>query len=292
MSQCPNIVLICLNEWRHDAAGFAGDPNARTPNLNAIAGNGLHLSDYRVPTLDAQRNREALLPAFHDARDAGYDTMAVGPWGDCKALALTANVDPAPIPVFSPLDSAGFGAGRFDGPEDAHPSAINTMQALRMLRSATEPFFLGLAFESPGALLTPPTPWDTSLDPELLTLPERFRLPARAATEKYAVDFSQMTEPRFRKALARYYGMLEFLDQQAGKLLGTLSSRSFGATVLCVTGALGHYLGEDGRTLPEAQPSPDGPLRRTPLLLAGAAPVKDICSTSDLVELFARVIRY
>jgi arylsulfatase A-like enzyme len=36
----PNIVLITLDQWRHDAAGFAGRPELRTPHLDSLAARG------------------------------------------------------------------------------------------------------------------------------------------------------------------------------------------------------------------------------------------------------------
>jgi arylsulfatase A-like enzyme len=36
----PHIVLITLDQWRYDAAGFAGSPYVRTPHLDALAARG------------------------------------------------------------------------------------------------------------------------------------------------------------------------------------------------------------------------------------------------------------
>jgi arylsulfatase A-like enzyme len=33
----PNIVFIFADQWRAQATGYAGDPNAHTPNLDKLA---------------------------------------------------------------------------------------------------------------------------------------------------------------------------------------------------------------------------------------------------------------
>ncbi len=98
----PNIVFIIADQWRAQAFGHAGDPNARTPNLDALAAtsaNFVHAvstvpvcSPTRASLLTGQR---ALthgvfmndVPLAPDAvtiakvlRDAGYDTGAIGKW--------------------------------------------------------------------------------------------------------------------------------------------------------------------------------------------------------------------
>ena len=33
----PNVVFILVDQWRAQATGYAGDPNAKTPNLDRLA---------------------------------------------------------------------------------------------------------------------------------------------------------------------------------------------------------------------------------------------------------------
>jgi arylsulfatase A-like enzyme len=100
--QPPNILFILPDQWRAQAFGFAGDPNAKTPNLdqlqkqsvwfiNAVAGvpvccptraslmtgqrattHGVFLNDARLST-----NATTIAEVF---RAAGYDTGYIGKW--------------------------------------------------------------------------------------------------------------------------------------------------------------------------------------------------------------------
>lgn len=98
----PNIVFVFADEWRQQATGYAGDPNCRTPNLDALAGESVNVSravaglpvccPYRASLLTGQYplthgvfiNDVELDPASHTlAREfsaAGYRTAYVGKW--------------------------------------------------------------------------------------------------------------------------------------------------------------------------------------------------------------------
>lgn len=45
MSSKPNILLLFSDQHRHDALGVAGNDTIRTPNLDALAGDGVHFTD-------------------------------------------------------------------------------------------------------------------------------------------------------------------------------------------------------------------------------------------------------
>jgi len=45
----PNILWIVATQWRAQACGYAGDPNARTPCLDALAAGGTHFSQAVTP---------------------------------------------------------------------------------------------------------------------------------------------------------------------------------------------------------------------------------------------------
>ena len=43
-----NVVLLICDQMRGDALGFLGSPNARTPNLDRLAANGVSFDNYFV----------------------------------------------------------------------------------------------------------------------------------------------------------------------------------------------------------------------------------------------------
>ncbi len=41
----PNIVFVLTDQWRAQATGYAGDPNVKTPNLDALAAKSINFEN-------------------------------------------------------------------------------------------------------------------------------------------------------------------------------------------------------------------------------------------------------
>ena len=82
----PNIVWILTDEWRHDAAGYAGNPVVSTPNLDALAARGTAFRNAYCESPVCQPSRASLLtcrfPSQHGKRQNGIaqTTPKIGPW--------------------------------------------------------------------------------------------------------------------------------------------------------------------------------------------------------------------
>lgn len=98
----PNVVFVFADQWRAQAAGYAGDPNVKTPNLDVLATESIqfHLAVAGCPVCCAWRasfitGRYPLthgvflndLCLSHDIasiadafNEAGYDTAYIGKW--------------------------------------------------------------------------------------------------------------------------------------------------------------------------------------------------------------------
>ena len=98
----PNVVFVFADQWRAQAAGYAGDPNVKTPNLDALANESVNFvnavagcpvcSPYRASLMtgqfplthgifvnDVYLSEEAV--SLADAFSvAGYDTAYIGKW--------------------------------------------------------------------------------------------------------------------------------------------------------------------------------------------------------------------
>ena len=71
----PNIVWILTDEWRHDAAGYAGNAVVSTPNLDALAARGTAFRNAHCESPVCQPSRASLLtcrfPSQHEKRQNG-----------------------------------------------------------------------------------------------------------------------------------------------------------------------------------------------------------------------------
>lgn len=98
----PNVIFVFADQWRQQATGYAGDPNVKTPNLDALEKESINFtnavsgcpvcSPYRASLMSGQRplthgvflNDVYLQPRFTSIAQAfagaGYDTAYIGKW--------------------------------------------------------------------------------------------------------------------------------------------------------------------------------------------------------------------
>lgn len=50
MTDQPNIVLICVDQWRADCLGYTGHPTIETPHLDRLAQDGINFSQAYAAT--------------------------------------------------------------------------------------------------------------------------------------------------------------------------------------------------------------------------------------------------
>jgi arylsulfatase A-like enzyme len=281
----PNILFILPDQWRAQAFGFAGDPNAKTPNLdrlqresvwfiNAVAGipvccptrasimtgqrpltHGVFLNDVPLST-NATTLAEAL-------RTAGYATGYIGKW----------HLDGPKRSVFIPPERhRGFDYWKVlecthdytnsfyysDTPKllkwDGYDAIAQTRDAQQFLRAhanANKPFFLFLAWGPPHA------PYNTA--------PAQYRAMFQPDTLKLRPNVPSQFEKQARNDLAGYYAHCAALDDCVGQLLSTLSETGLDRnTIVLFTSDHGDMVGSHG--LWEKQKPFDESVR-VPLLL-------------------------
>src|ERR1051326_3656893 len=98
----PNILWIVTTQWRAQAAGYAGDPNARTPHVDALAARSVNYAQAVTPHPMRPFARAAMFTGVpspqngvrdyfdplpetartiaHEFRDRGYSTAFFGKW--------------------------------------------------------------------------------------------------------------------------------------------------------------------------------------------------------------------
>lgn len=269
MSPRPNVVFVFADQWRAQAFGYAGDPNVRTPHIDALAASSVNFHQaisgipvccpYRACLLTGQRplthgvflNDVCLRPkgvtlgeAF---ASAGYQTGYIGKWH------LDGHGRSQPIP---PERRLGFDYWKVlecshdynrsayyedDFPDKRHwegyDAFAQTRDAREFIRGRAKdgPFFLMLSWGPPHS------PYDTA-PPEFQALYDADKIRLRPNVPESMAD-------QARQWLKGYYAHCAALDQSVGDLLETLDQCGIAdETIFVFTSDHGDMLGSQGET--------------------------------------------
>jgi arylsulfatase A-like enzyme len=260
----PNIILITVDGMRWNGLGALGNPDIRTPNLDALASLGLSFTHAAACRVQAQANRATSLSgAFGTSavsmlghlRQAGYQTGAVGAvestGKDFDQLVQTGGDESND--AYLQWCSAELAALQAH-PERESPSLDVTTwignQAVRFCQSADEPFFLWAGFTTQTDT---PSAWRNMYASSALQLPD---------------GAPTAGEDQLRKRLAAHYGAVSHMDRQIGRMLATLTARGRTNNVFIFTATQGAYLGHHGLYENEQGPLYDS-IVRVPLIIGG-----------------------
>lgn len=321
----PNILLILVDDLVSAALGFEGGADARTPNLDRLAREGVRFTRAYVPLPQCTPSRAALLLGLYPhetgaltnhsswrrehttlaqaLRAVGYRCGIVGKWHlgepDEPGAGFEDSwcvIDTKKLSYFDPVL---WVEGRPE-PRQGYVPTVLTDEALRFIdRQADAPFFLWLAYTSPHEPLTPPP------DPALARRPQDVVLPAsldddlstkplaQRQSEAHA-QFRARTPHELRYLFGLYQSMVDALDREIGRLLAHLDQRGLARDTLVV------FLSDNGTLRGEHQMLNKGPafyeeLVRTPFVLRwpGELPaggtVAGLVSSMDLFPTLARL---
>jgi len=265
----PNVVFVFADQWRAQATGYAGDPNVKTPVLDALAKRSVNFSraiascpvcsPYRASLITGQyplthgvfindvhlRNETTSIAEAFKA--GGYDTAYIGKWHLQGRGRL----------AFIPRDDRqGFDFWRVcecthdynksvyhaDGPErlvwPGYDAEAQTRCAQAYIRGEgrdkAKPFLLILSWGPPhNPYQTAPQRFREMYDPAKLELRPNVPPPAQAAA---------------RRDLAGYYAHCSALDACVGDLLKTIAEAGLADHTLFVfTSDHGDMLGSQGQ---------------------------------------------
>ncbi len=280
----PNLVFVFADQWRGQAFGYTGDPNAGTPNIDKLAGDSLNFTHaisgcpvctpYRGSLMTGQywlthgafMNDVYLRPGCTSIAEAfkaaGYDTAYIGKW----------HLDGHGRTSFTPPERRqGFDFWKAvecthaynnsvyyaDDDEklawDGYDAFAQTREAQRYIREHKDgkPFALVLSWGPPHA------PYHTA--------PEKYRAMHRPEKVQLRPNVPEEDEQIARKQLAGYYAHGNALDACIGDLRRTLEDCGIADdTVFVFTADHGDMLHSHGR---QKKQQPQDESIRVPLLI-------------------------
>ena len=263
----PNVLIIIADQWRAQAFGFAGDPNVKTPHLDAFEHESIDCCHAISTVPVCSPTRATLLTGRHALthgvflndvplrpgsvtfakvlKQAGYDTGYVGKWhlnGDGRSAFIPRDRRPdfdywKVLECTHDYNNSHYYA---DTPEkllwtgyDAIAQTRDIQDYLRRRPAMDRPFLLMLSWGPPHPnYFTAPEKYRALYDPSKLTL--RGNVPAPAAAET-------------RRDLAGYYAHCTALDDCLGDLMATLRDTGLEKkTIVIFTSDHGDMLGSHG----------------------------------------------
>lgn len=240
----PNIVYVFADQWRAQATGYAGDVNARTPNIDRLAGQSVNFthavsgcpvcSPYRASLLTGQYwHKHGVflndVPLSADAvtiadvlRGAGYGTGYIGKWHlDGRGrLSFTPPERRHGFTFWRAVECTHeYNDSQYYGDEpvakhwEGYDAIAQTAEAQRYIRECSagrQPFALFLSWGPPH------NPYETA--------PKEYRDRIRAEDIVLRPNVPPENADAARKDLAGYYAHMMALDDCVGQLMGTLDT--------------------------------------------------------------------
>jgi uncharacterized sulfatase len=208
----PNVLMIMADDCTHSDLPLYGGANARTPNIDRLAAQGLVFERAYLSSAMCQPCRAELFAGQYPMRNgcawnhsASRPTTRsmphhLGSLGYRVGIAGKVHVEPVAVFPFEKV-------GGFDPNCVRNPTQPHNTQPIRqfMTRDASEPFCLVVA------LVEPHVPWvmgDASQYP-----PESLELPPNIADT-----------PRTREDFSRYLAEITYMDGQVGEILSVLDA--------------------------------------------------------------------
>lgn len=251
----PNVLFVICDQMRADALGMSGNPNARTPHLDALAREGVQFSRCTSANPVCVPSRKSmftgLYPQHHGSltndhdkylplegsmidyfRGKGYKTGYFGKNHTFRKEAI-AQVDVPDVRdrekfrAYDPQVTPWWHASAPWPEEKCHPH-LNTEGALRFLKGVKsgERFFVTVSYFDPHPPYFAPPRHIAKINPDSLQIPQTplpGALSPRLEEHSRAMGFEKMTDAGIRETMQHYHAAVDWgVDEQVGRLMAGL----------------------------------------------------------------------
>ncbi|QOV90609.1 sulfatase family protein [Humisphaera borealis] len=277
----PNILFILTDDQRWDAVGHSKAFGIQTPNIDALAAEGVRFRNMFVTTAICAASRATILTGLHERthrytfgtkpitaehaaasyprllKDAGYRTGHVGKFG----VAVADAGQKAMYDVFTPLGHP-YLKKQPDGTE-RHLTDIEAENAIKFIEGSdpAKPWCLSLCFNSPHAEDNNPRQYIWAKESDGLYEDLTFVPPATMAESFFESqpDFIKNSESRkrfkwrfdepakYQEMVRGYFRMIADVDRAIGRVRKAVADKGQADnTVIVFTADNGYFLGDRG----------------------------------------------
>jgi arylsulfatase A-like enzyme len=274
-----NVVLLISDQMRGDALGFLGSPNARTPNLDRLAANGVSFDNYFATNPVCMPSRKSIFSGWYPHQHGSLTNRHGKPMEVAGSMVdyfkrrgyrlgyigkNHAYADSALIPVLDTArirDREPFRAyNRYVPPEwhcDTYWPAEecyawrNTDEALKFIDGARDrnPFFLTVGYFDPHPPYMAPAEYTSRYHSDQMKIPPYVPpsdLSGRLEEYCRAMKFDKIKDADLTETMRYYYASIEgMVDHQVGRIMKALSDRQLlETTVVLFTADHGDFMGQ------------------------------------------------
>jgi len=275
----PNIIFIMCDQMRGDAFGAAGNSNARTPNLDKLAANGVMFRNNFVNNPVCLPSRISMFSGLYPSQTGVLNNKHKGewlkfdgslPWYFKQAGYRTGYIGKNHTYIDAELDNFDVTSIRgreacrayskyvppnwhsdiFWPEEDCNPGK-NTREAIEYINksSTDEPFFLHVSYFDPHPPYMAPSEYTSRYSSDDMEVPEYIdpaKLGDRLAQQQKALHYDRTSASDLKETMRYYHASVEWgVDHQIGEILKALDKKGIAEnTVLVFTSDHGDFMGE------------------------------------------------
>lgn len=281
MKKTYNLIILVPDQMRADYLGCYGKKEIRTPNIDALANEGVRFENaycaaplcgpsrcsFATSTYVSEHNHwnywSTISPDVPNivtsVKKQGYKTGMFGKnhlftysrldevWDDLNEICL-GNYDGHPKYTHS------FSSFTL---EKDHPYNITeqlTTEGIDFIeRNQESPFLLWINYQDPHPAYCCPAPYDSMYDPETISLTEsqtafdRNQQPVRNETFRIHSEMDQCTEDDLKRAVAHYMGQITYVDDNIGRIVKRVNELGIrDRTIILFFSDHGEFLGDYG----------------------------------------------
>ena len=323
-----NFIFFMPDELRAESVGCYGHPLVQTPNIDALAADGVRFDQCHVQHSVCTPSRCSMMTGWYPhvrghrtlwhmlrpdepnllryLKQKGYtvhwygknDLLSPGSFADSVDVAESrgkGKFGPNPFAEDDPRYYSFLSEPYADVLED-HGDYANVQAGIDFLRSKPQdPFILYLPLTFPHCPYSAPQPWHDQIDPRDLPTLRPADLPNRPDFHELirrTRHLDQIDEAVLRKIQAVYLGMTGFIDWLLGRLLDALDESGLAEeTAIFVFSDHGDYAGDYG--LVEKWPSAvEDVITRVPLVarVPGGARGHTVAEPVELFDVMATTL--
>ena len=266
----PNIVIFIADDlsW-HDVACFGGPTDAKTPNLDQLAREGMKLTKFYSPAAVCSPTRQALLTGLYPVRSGAYPNHAMVKKGMRSLPSYLESLGYRTLGAgkkhFDPKESYPFSTWLpmvGGNPDEKKEEGFLDLEGLKKFIQAdpAHPFFAYLATHEPHG---PHSLGDASAYP-----PESLKNIA-----PYLVD-----TPELRRMLSKYYAEVALCDEQVGQVREILKKTGQEKNTIFI------FASEQGSSVPQGKWSLYDPGIRVAAIVAWPGQIAAGSSSAALMQ--------